>query len=159
MLAVTTDSPAATAAWGERLGRLLAPGDFVALRGELGAGKTRFAQGVARGLEVDSAQPVTSPTFTLLNIYPGRVPLYHFDLYRLAGDDDVAELGFGDYFHGDGVCLVEWAERLVTELPATYLTITFAHAGEERRTLTFEPCGERFTEILAKLLNGPKKKL
>lgn len=159
MLAVTTDSPAATGAWGERLGRLLAPGDFVALRGELGAGKTRFAQGVARGLGVDPAQPVTSPTFTLLNIYPGRIPLYHFDLYRLAGDDDVAELGFGDYFHGDGVCLVEWAERLVTELPATYLAITFTHAGDERRTLTFAPCGKRFAEILAELLDVPEKKL
>ena len=158
-MVVTARSAAETELLGECLGRVLDPGDVVALAGDLGAGKTRFAQGVARGLEVDSAQPVTSPTFTLLNIYPGRVPLYHFDLYRLAGDDDVAELGFGDYFHGDGVCLVEWAERLVTELPAAYLAITFAHAGEERRTLTFEPCGERFTEILAKLLNGPKKNL
>ena len=87
-------------------------GDFIALSGELGSGKTRFVRGVAEGLTVDPATQITSPTYSLLHIYTGRLPLYHFDLYRLAGDADVAELGFAEFFFGDGVSLVEWADRL-----------------------------------------------
>jgi tRNA threonylcarbamoyladenosine biosynthesis protein TsaE len=147
MPSVTTRSAAETSALGRRLGELLQPGDFVALTGELGAGKTQFAGGVALGLAVDPALPVTSPTYTLMNVYPGRCPLYHFDLYRLAGDDDVADLGFAEYFHGDGVCLVEWAERLSVEMPAERLTVCFHHAGDDQRRLDFAASGDRYREI------------
>jgi tRNA threonylcarbamoyladenosine biosynthesis protein TsaE len=153
MPSVTTHSAEETAALGKRLGELLQPGDFVALTGELGAGKTQFARGVALGLAVDPTQPVTSPTYTLMNVYSGRCPLYHFDLYRLAGDDDAAELGFAEYFHGEGVCLVEWAERLSAEMPAERLVVSFHHAGDELRELEFVASGDRYRRLVDTLFN------
>jgi len=151
MHTVVTESGAETAELGVRLGRLLEPGDFVALVGELGAGKTQFAKGVALGLAVDADTPVTSPTFTILNIYQGRLPLYHFDLYRLQGAEDVALLGFEEYFCGCGVCLIEWAERLEDELPEELLTVTLSHLGPEERTVTFSATGARPTALLKTL--------
>jgi tRNA threonylcarbamoyladenosine biosynthesis protein TsaE len=148
MPSVTTCSADETSALGARLGRLLQPGDFIALTGELGAGKTQFARGVARGLDVDPALPVTSPTYTLMNVLPGRVVLYHFDLYRLSGDDDAAELGFAEYFHGRGVCIVEWAERLALELPGELLTVHFQHGGDDTRRIEFTALGPRYLELM-----------
>lgn len=155
MPTVSTESAAETAELGMRLGRLLMRGDFIALTGELGSGKTQFAGGVAQGLGVDPAVPVTSPTYTLMNIYEGRVSLYHFDLYRLAGDDDAAELGFAEYFYGDGVCLVEWAERLQDEMPAERLTIGFSHGGDDVRRIDFAPSSTRYRELVAELFPSP----
>jgi tRNA threonylcarbamoyladenosine biosynthesis protein TsaE len=148
---VVTNSGAETVELGARLGRLLAPGDFVALVGELGAGKTQFAKGIAVGLEVDYDTPVTSPTYTILNIYQGRIPLYHFDLYRLHGSEEVAELGFEEYFFGAGACVVEWAERLGEEMPAQVLTVSLSHAGAEERSVSFSAVGPRATELLEAL--------
>jgi len=133
---------------GERLGLQLQPGDFISLKGDLGAGKTHFVQGVARGLAVPEEYRVTSPTYTLLNIFPGRLPLYHFDLYRLAGSNEVAELGFDEYFYGSGACLVEWAERLGTEEPDDSLVISFSYLDEGRRQLRFTARGERSAKLL-----------
>lgn len=158
MVAVVTRSAAETSHLGERLGRLAQPGDFIALVGELGAGKTRFVRGVATGLGVSEGTPVTSPTYTLLHIYEGRLSLYHFDLYRLAGAEDAAALGFDDYFYGGGVSVVEWAERLGDELPTECLTISFAHAGEEERSISFAPSGERYRQLVAEIFpDGAKK--
>lgn len=154
MVTLISESPDATASLGAQLARFLVPGDFLALTGDLGAGKTRFAQGIAEGLGVDPAIPVTSPTFTLINIYQGRIPLYHFDLYRLAGDEEGVELGFDEYFHGSGVSMVEWAERLSGELPRERLEVHFSHAGEERRQIDFTPIGERYETLLAQLFPG-----
>jgi len=134
-----------------RLGRLLRPGDFVALTGELGSGKTRFVQGVAVALEVDPAEPVTSPTYAILHIHGGRIPLYHFDLYRLAGDGDVAQLGVEEYFYGDGVSMVEWAERLCGEMPEENLSVFFTHSGTDERRIDFTAAGGRYEELLLKL--------
>lgn len=108
-LVLRSASPEATHTLGARLGRLLGSGDVVLLTGGLGAGKTALTQGIARGLGV--AGPVSSPTFTILKEYAGRLPLYHFDLYRIERPDELEALGFGDYFYGDGVSVVEWAER------------------------------------------------
>lgn len=148
---VITQQVTETRAWGARLGRLVQPGDFIALHGDLGAGKTHFAQGVAQGLVVPDEYRVTSPTYTVLNIYPGRLPLYHFDLYRLSGAAEIVELGFAEYFYGTGVCLVEWAERLGNECPADRLEIAFSYAREEQRVIRFTAVGERSKTLLQQL--------
>jgi len=151
LLSIITRNEDETAALGMRLGRLLKPGDFIALIGELGSGKTRFVQGVAAGLQVGPDRPVTSPTFSLLHIHSGRLPLYHFDLYRLSGDEDVEQLGFAEYFYGDGVSLVEWADRLHVEMPGERLTITFSHLGEDERRIDFAPAGGRYEDLIINL--------
>ena len=151
MPCVETFSSEETAALGERLGRVLEPGGFVALVGELGAGKTQFSKGIALGLEVDPQTPVTSPTYTILNIYQGRHPLYHFDLYRLQGAEEVEDLGFEEYFSGDGVCVVEWAERMEGDLPAQLLTVSLDHRGAEGRSVCFDAAGTRPEAILRAL--------
>ena len=151
MVSVISHSVEDTVLLGERLGRLLEPGCFVALTGELGSGKTQFVRGVATGLGIDGSVPITSPTFTLINEYrQGRLKLYHFDLYRLGGVDDAAELGFDEYFHGDGVCLVEWAERLGSELPAERLEIQFEYAGETERQISIIHHGSNHEALLKK---------
>ena len=151
MITVVTSSVAETAALGEQVGRLASAGDFIALTGELGTGKTHFAKGVAAGLGVDPAVPVTSPTYTLMNVYDGRLILRHFDLYRLDGDHDATELGFGDYFHGDGVCVVEWAERLQSLLPDEHLTVAFTALEDDIRCIAIIPTGRRYEEMAAAL--------
>lgn len=150
MISVSSHSVEETLLLGERLGRLLEPGSFIALTGELGSGKTQFVRGVATGLGIDSSVPITSPTFTLLNEYQGRIRLYHFDLYRLGGVDDTADLGFDEYFHGDGACLVEWAERLGSELPEERLDILFEYSGETERQIDFVPHGSNHEALLKK---------
>lgn len=119
---------------GNQLGRLLPAGSLILLQGDLGAGKTCLATGVARGVGVDSATPITSPTYTLLNSYQGQLPLYHFDLYRLADGEELDELGFDEYFNGDGVALVEWPERH-PELVEQGLLIELSYVDECCRQL------------------------
>ena len=125
-----------TRALGRRLGELAQPGLVVLLSGDLGAGKTCFAQGVADGLGAPVGTPVTSPSYTLLNIHYGRLPLYHFDLYRLSAVADLEELGYDEVAEGDGVTLVEWADRLSLPLPAS-LRIELRHIDANRRELRF----------------------
>lgn len=110
-----TNSPADTERLGQQLGKLLAPGQVVALQGPLGAGKTALIRGIARGLGV--TEPVTSPTYTIVNEYStGRVPLFHFDMYRLSGPEDLFDIGWEDYLERGGVCVVEWSERILDAL-------------------------------------------
>lgn len=144
-------SPEQTRTLGRRLGELARPGLVVLLAGELGAGKTCFSQGVADGLAVSAATPVTSPSYTLLNIHEGRLPLYHFDLYRLATVTDLEELGYDEHAEREGVTLVEWAERLATPLPAA-LRVSLLHRGGEERELHFaadDPAGRQLLAALA----------
>ncbi len=149
MLALTTDSVEKTRQAGEELGRLLGPGDLLCVYGPLGAGKTALAQGVARGLGVTGA--VTSPTFILIREYRGRLPFYHFDAYRLKGPEDLTLLGVEEYLAGDGVVLVEWADRVDPVLPAERLNIVLDYSGENERKLRFAPQGARYRALVEEL--------
>lgn len=107
---------------GEKLGKIALPGNILTLSGDLGVGKTVFAKGFARGLGIDD--PITSPTFTILQEYiTGRIPLYHFDVYRVSDPEEMYEVGFDDYLYGNGVCLIEWAELIKENLPANIISI------------------------------------
>jgi tRNA threonylcarbamoyladenosine biosynthesis protein TsaE len=141
----------ATQALGHRLAALLFPGAVVALVGPLGAGKTYLVRAVAEGLGVPDSRVVTSPTFVLIQEYQARLPIYHFDAYRLHGEADFAELGVHEYFEGDGVCLVEWADRVPGCLPKEYLRATLEVTGETSRGLTLEGIGERYQELVRSL--------
>ena len=112
-----------TAKLGRKIGKLVQPGDIICLNGDLGVGKTVFTQGIADGLEIDDS--ICSPTFTLIQEYEqGRIPLYHFDVYRISGPWDMDDLGYEDYFFGDGVCLVEWGCLIEELLPDNTIMIT-----------------------------------
>jgi tRNA threonylcarbamoyladenosine biosynthesis protein TsaE len=136
---------------GRLLGSLLHKGDFLALCGALGGGKTCFTRGVVTSLAPESAHLVASPTFAIMNEYPGDVPVYHFDFYRLASSDEIAELGFEEYFTGIGVCIAEWSERLGKAIPDEHLTITFEHAGGDRRMISLQAGGPASEDLLSRL--------
>jgi tRNA threonylcarbamoyladenosine biosynthesis protein TsaE len=130
---------------------LVRPGLVVLLCGDLGAGKTCFAQGVAEGMAIPAGAPVTSPSYTLLNIHQGSLPLYHFDLYRLSKVEDLEDLGYDEVAEGDGVTLVEWADRLSAPPPAS-LRITLSRTGMAERTVNFEAMDSVGQELLAELV-------
>jgi tRNA threonylcarbamoyladenosine biosynthesis protein TsaE len=131
---LTTRSPEETEAAGARLGATLGPGDVVALTGELGAGKTVFVQGLVRALGVTGG--ATSPTFVLVNEYRGRLPVHHVDAYRTGSLAELEDLGLEEMMDGDGVTLVEWAERLGPLLPARAVRVAIAGVGDEPRAIT-----------------------
>src|SRR5215210_6062795 len=145
---------AATEAFGRKLGALLFPGAVVALVGPLGAGKTHLTRAIAEGLEVKNPAAVNSPTFVLIQEYPARLPIYHFDAYRLSGPREFAELGVDEYFRGDGVCLVEWADKVDATLPADHLRIKIEIVDESRRVFHISATGERYEALLAQLEIG-----
>jgi tRNA threonylcarbamoyladenosine biosynthesis protein TsaE len=132
---------ATTEAFGRRLGQLLFPGAVVALVGPLGAGKTHLVRAVAEGLGVKNPAAVNSPTFVLIQEYPARLPIYHFDAYRLSGPREFAELGVDEYFRGDGVCLVEWADKVEATLPTDHLRIEIEIVDATRRRFKLIPSG------------------
>jgi len=129
----TTHSPEATQAAGERLARALRPGDVVALRGELGAGKTCFVQGLARGLHARTWP--TSPTFVLVNEYRADLPIHHVDAYRASGPAEMVDVGLLELIDGDGVTVIEWAERVASLLPARTLHVSIEGVGDDPRTI------------------------
>ena len=139
-----------TLAVGIQLGRLLEQPALILLQGELGAGKSVMARGIARGLGVDPQVPITSPTFTLMNHYKARLDLYHFDLYRLSDPDELIEIGFDDFAHGEGVALVEWPERLEDESTAG-LWVRIRHLQQDSRELVFSASGALAEELLQRL--------
>ena len=133
---ILTDSPARTEAVGEALGKRLTPGTVIAYRGDLGAGKTAFTRGLARGL--GCTERVTSPTYTIVNEYlSGRMPLFHFDMYRLASSDELFDIGWEDYLERGGVCAVEWSENGADALDNAMI-VTIEKTGEETRLITIE---------------------
>ena len=132
----TTNSPTETEKIGAALGKILKPGTILAYRGDLGAGKTAFTRGVAKGLGCDEI--VTSPTYTIVNEYlGGRIPLFHFDMYRLASSDDLWDSGWEDYLDRGGVCAVEWSENVADAMEGA-IFITIHKTGEESRLIEIE---------------------
>lgn len=135
-----TTSPEQTELLGQRLGERLHGGEIIAYRGELGAGKTAFTRGLARGLGISVR--VTSPTYTIVNEYTGgRLPLFHFDMYRLHGADDLFDIGWEDYLERGGVCAVEWSEN-VAEAVENAITVTIEKASDDARRITIEGSGD-----------------
>ena len=136
-------SPDETEALGEALAQRLRAGDVVAYRGDLGAGKTAFTRGLARGLGCMGR--VTSPTFTIVNEYEGGIPLFHFDMYRLGDEDDLFDIGWEDYLDREGVCAVEWSERVANALPADTVYVSIYRCAEDSgwRSIVIEGGDER----------------
>ncbi len=158
MLVLRTSRSEETFRVGQLIGAALSPGDIVCLHGDLGAGKTVLTQGIGWGLGVN--QPINSPTFTLVNEYAGRIPLYHLDLYRLAEPAQLEQIGWEECVFGEGVAVIEWPEVLTPLLPADYLKISLEKdlsAGEDCRLLTLEglgPMGQRLSERLRTALSA-----
>jgi tRNA threonylcarbamoyladenosine biosynthesis protein TsaE len=139
---ITTDSEG-TSQFAARLAGLLLPGDVIALEGDLGAGKTTFTKGLAKGLEIKKT--VNSPTFTIIKEYKGKLPLYHMDVYRVA--DAFEDLGFDEYFEGDGVTVVEWAHLIEEQLPQERLTIFLYREEGDHRKMVLVPKGKRYEQL------------
>jgi tRNA threonylcarbamoyladenosine biosynthesis protein TsaE len=142
---------AATEALGRRLGELLFPGAVVALVGPLGAGKTQLVRAIAEGLGIPDSRVVSSPTFVLIQEYVARLPIYHFDAYRLRSEAEFFDLGGHEYFDSGGVCLIEWADRVPGCLPREHLLIQLDVTGEDSRQARIEGRGKRYNEIVISL--------
>lgn len=121
---------------GEKLGKVLHSGDVITLNGELGAGKTHFTKGIAKGLGIDEC--VTSPTFTIVNEYKGRLPLYHFDVYRIDDIYEMYEIGFEEYLYGEGVCIIEWSNIVKDILPKDTIDILINRVDDNTRLISIE---------------------
>jgi tRNA threonylcarbamoyladenosine biosynthesis protein TsaE len=148
---VISKSTRQTMTWGRKLGKLAQGGEIVALIGELGAGKTTFVRGFAAGADVGKDAWVRSPTFTLINEYQGRLPVYHIDLYRIGKAEEIDALNLREYLYSHGASLIEWFEYLPPGEVDEYLEVRMAHAGRAGRELTFIAHGERYEGILATL--------
>lgn len=136
---------------GQKMGKSLHKGDVVALSGQLGSGKTVFVKGVAEGLGVSECDCVNSPTFVILKEYKARAPLYHFDVYRLNDIREFSTVGSGEYFYGNGVSVIEWADKIKDVLPKEYLLVEIEITGENERRFKFTAYGDRYKRLLGKL--------
>ena len=152
-MVLQTKSTSETIRIGKSIGRLLRPGDVVALVGELGTGKTQFIKGLAAGLGVGKPTYISSPSFTLINEYPGRVPFYHIDLFRLKSEKEAEELGLEEYFQGEGITAVEWADKIPSWLPDENLRIHIHYTGENTRSLEIIGIGDRYEKLVEQLSN------
>jgi len=148
-LTIITKSPEETKKIGKDISKLVKPGDLIAFYGELGAGKTCFIQGVSEGLEVKDY--VTSPSFTIINEYQGKIFVYHFDLFRLNDIEEILELGYEEYFYGNGLTVIEWANKIEKLLPKDHLKIDIKFKDCYKRRISFVPQGDRFNKLLEEL--------
>ncbi|SHI01250.1 tRNA (adenosine(37)-N6)-threonylcarbamoyltransferase complex ATPase subunit type 1 TsaE [Virgibacillus chiguensis] len=147
MYEIITNTEETTIDLGEKLALLLSPGDVVTLEGDLGTGKTTFTKGLAAGLGVK--RHVSSPTFTIIKEYEGELPLYHMDVYRLENSEE--DIGFDEYFHGEGVTVVEWPQFIAPFLPVEYLEVKLANIDERSRKFTFIPHGYHYEWVIEQL--------
>jgi tRNA threonylcarbamoyladenosine biosynthesis protein TsaE len=148
-LELISHSPEQTQKFGTGIGELCLPGDVFLLVGSLGAGKTCLTQGIAWGLGIK--EYAASPSFVVVRELYGKLPLYHIDLYRLDHIEEIVELGLDDYLYGNGVCVVEWAEKGLSVLPVEHLLIQINYLSDDERKLQLKPSGKRYLEILAQL--------
>ena len=148
-----THSPEETREIGKNIGRLAMPGDIYLLVGKLGAGKTCLTQGIAWGLDIH--EYTLSPSFVIMRELHGKLPLYHMDFYRLDNILEIADLGLDDYLYGQGVCVIEWAEKGMDILPGDHLLIKISYVSDTERSFEFEPKGQRYI----KLLDGIRKSI
>lgn len=150
MIKIISKSTEQTNQLGIELGKLLQPQDIICLTGDLGAGKTAFTKGIGIGLEIEEF--ITSPTYTIINEYEGRIPLFHFDVYRLEGVEEMYELGYEEYFFGDGAVVIEWADVVKDIIPDERLWITILRGKEEdTREILLDASGDRYTTMLKEL--------
>ena len=147
---IISKSPEETIKLGARIARYFKAGSIVCLMGDLGSGKTTLIQGIAQGLKISKTK-VNSPTFVLMNVYYGKLPLYHFDLYRLGDMNDIHSIGYEEFLYGDGVAVVEWAERLDSLMPEEYLKIDLTHKKLNEREIKISAQGAKYKEILKKI--------
>ncbi|CDZ75275.1 tRNA A37 threonylcarbamoyladenosine biosynthesis protein TsaE [ [Peptoniphilus sp. ING2-D1G] len=138
-----------TAELGLKLGAFLKAGDVVCLNGDLGSGKTTLTKSIGKGMGVEDY--ITSPTFTIINEYYSKLNLYHFDTYRLENIEDMEYLGFDEYFYGNGVCVIEWADKIKEFLPEDYLELNIERIDENKRKIIFKAVGKRSEELLDNL--------
>lgn len=148
---------------GKRLGKFLKKGDFIALIGELGSGKTVFVKGLALGIGVKSDRYINSPTFVVIKEYKGKGnKLYHFDIYRLTDENSLIEIGAEEYFFGNGITAMEWADKAMGVIPKERLDVKFSVINDSKRKIKFIPRGERYKEMLKNFNNDkipiPKSK-
>jgi len=148
---IMSHSPEITKDIGREIGKIVRPGSVIALCGDLGAGKTVLAQGIGDGLKVEV--PITSPTFVIINEYQGRCPFYHMDTYRLASSDEMQELGYEEYFYGEGVTVIEWAQKIEELLPEEYLRVELKVMGEFDREIVFIPFGQDYVKLIERVDN------
>jgi tRNA threonylcarbamoyladenosine biosynthesis protein TsaE len=146
---LVSDSTEQTQKLGHQLGELAQAGDIFLLTGNLGSGKTCLTQGIARGLEVKSN--VISPSFVLVREHYGRIPLYHIDLYRLDNTGEIVNLGLEQYLEGDGLCVIEWAEKGISVFPAEHLLISLKYISETKRNIVIQGKHGRYTGLVEKL--------
>jgi len=147
----TSKSVAETVNFGKRLGRNLRGSEVIALCGELGSGKTVLTKGIARGLGVRSVRDVNSPSYVILKEHKGRLPLYHFDIYRLNDISGFSTVGYSEYFYGKGVSVIEWADKIIEVLPGDFLRIDMSVKGKNERKISISPRGRRYKELTKKL--------
>jgi tRNA threonylcarbamoyladenosine biosynthesis protein TsaE len=148
-LEIISHSPEQTQKFGVEIGKIALPGDIFLLVGGLGAGKTCLTQGIAWGLNIE--EYAASPSFVVIRELYGRLPLYHIDFYRLDHLEEIAQLGLGDYLYGNGVLVVEWAEKGLSLLPAEHLLIEISYLSDTERSLKLKPSGKRYRKIVAQL--------
>jgi tRNA threonylcarbamoyladenosine biosynthesis protein TsaE len=148
---IVTTSPRQSRNLGRNLGRLVQGGEIIGLVGDFGAGKTCFVRGFAEGIGVGADAWVRSPTFTLINEYSGRLPVYHIDLYRVGKQEELESLNLREYLYGDGVSLIEWFEFLPASDVDEYLELRISHGGGNRRQLDFVAHGQRYERMLDEL--------
>lgn len=152
---ILSHNPQETLLIAAKFARHLKAGDIVFLKGDLGAGKTTFTKGLAQGLGV-SVNAVNSPTFILMNYYEGKLPIYHFDFYRLTQDKELKTVEMDEYFYGDGVAVIEWPERLGELAPKEFLQVALEHKGEHQRGIVFTATGQGFLKRLKEIVKEIK---